>query len=316
MTGNHSHGHDHAPADYGKAFALGVGLNVLYVAVEAGYGLWSGSLALLADAGHNLSDVAGLLLAWGGFALAKRPPTDRRTYGWRGATNLAALGNGLLLLVAVGAIAWEAVGRFADPAEVPGLTVVVVASLGVAINTVTAMLFFAGRKGDVNVRGAFLHMAADAAVSVGVVVAGLLIRWTGADWIDPVTSLVIAAVILIGTWGLLREAFDLSVQAVPAGVDVPAVRKFLLSRPGVTDVHDLHVWAMSSTETALTAHLLKPLPAGDDGGGGPGAPGDEDGFLAELTGALHDRFGIEHATVQIERRYDPRLCRQAEPGSV
>ncbi|MFH5804651.1 cation diffusion facilitator family transporter [Alienimonas sp. DA493] len=308
MTGNHSHAHSHAPADYGRAFALGVALNVLYVAVEAGYGFWSGSLALLADAGHNLSDVAGLLLAWGGFALAKRPPTDRRTYGWRGATNLAALANGLLLLVAVGAISWEAVGRFSNPADVPGLTVVLVASVGVVINTVTAMLFFAGRKGDVNVRGAFLHMAADAAVSVGVVVAGLLIRWTGADWIDPVTSLVIAAVIFVGTWGLLREAFDLSVQSVPAGVDVPAVREFLLSRPGVEEVHDLHVWAMSSTETALTAHLLKPLSGGENG--------DEDAFLADLTGALHDRFEIEHATVQIERRHDPRLCRQAEPGSV
>ncbi|QDT16558.1 cation diffusion facilitator family transporter [Alienimonas californiensis] len=308
MTGNHSHAHSHAPADYGRSFALGVGLNLFYVAVEAGYGFWSGSLALLADAGHNLSDVAGLLLAWGGFALAKRPPTDRRTYGWRGATNLAALANGLLLLVAVGAISWEAVGRFSNPAEVPGLTVVIVASVGVVINTATAMLFFAGRKGDVNVRGAFLHMAADAAVSVGVVVAGLLIRWTEADWIDPVTSLLIAAVIFVGTWGLLRESFDLSVQSVPASVDVPAVREFLLSRPGVTDVHDLHVWAMSSTETALTAHLLKPLSGGETG--------DEDAFLGELTDALHDRFEIEHATVQIERRDDPRLCRQAEPGSV
>ena len=304
----HNHAHSHAPADYGRAFAVGIGLNVLYVAVEAGCGFWSGSLALLADAGHNLSDVAGLLLAWGGFALARRPPTDRRTYGWRGATNLAALANGVLLLVAVGAIAWEAVGRFVDPEPVPGLTVVLVAAVGVAVNTVTAMLFFAGRKGDVNVRGAFLHMAADAAVSVGVVVAGLLIRWTGADWIDPVTSFVIAAVILAGTWGLLRESFDLSVQAVPKGVDVAAVRAFLLARPGVTDVHDLHVWAMSSTETALTAHLLKPL---SDGG-----TGDEDAFLADLTDALHDRFGVEHATVQIERRHDPRLCRQAGPDSV
>ena len=300
--------HDHAPTDYGRAFALGVALNVGYVAVEAGYGFWSGSLALLADAGHNLSDVAGLLLAWGGFALAKRPPTDRRTYDWRGATVLAALANGLLLLVAVGAIAWEAVGRFADPAPVPGLTVVAVAAVGVVVNTATALLFFAGRKGDVNVRGAFLHMAADAAVSLGVVVAGLLIRYTGADWFDPATSLLIAAVIFAGTWGLLREAFDLSVQAAPAGVDVAEVRRFLLSRPGVEDVHDLHVWAMSTTETALTAHLLKPLR--------DGAADDEDAFLADLTDELHDRFGVEHATVQIERRHDPRLCRQTRPGSV
>ena len=211
-------------------------------------------------------------------------------------------------MVAVGAIAWEAVGRIADPAPVPGLTVVAVAAVGVVVNTVTALLFFAGRKGDVNVRGAFLHMAADAAVSLGVVVAGLLIRYTGADWLDPATSLLIAAVIFAGTWGLLREAFDLSVQAAPAGVEVAEVRRFLLSRPGVEDVHDLHVWAMSTTETALTAHLLKPLRGG--------VAGDEDAFLADLTDELHDRFGVEHATVQIERRRDPRLCRQAAPGSV
>ncbi|NNJ26812.1 cation diffusion facilitator family transporter [Alienimonas chondri] len=306
MSGAHSH--DHGPADYGKAFALGIGLNVIYVAVEAGYGFWAGSLALLADAGHNLSDVAGLLLAWGGYALAKRPPTDRRTYGWRGATILAALANGLLLLVAVGAIAWEAVGRFSHPAAVPGLTVVAVAAVGVVINTATALLFFGGRKGDVNVRGAFLHMAADAAVSVGVVIAGLLIRYTAADWIDPVTSLAIAAVIFMGTWGLLRESFDLSMQAVPKGMDPAAIRRFLLEQTGVEDVHDLHVWALSTTETALTAHLLKPLSSEETG--------DEDAFLHDLTAALHDRFGIEHATVQIERRHDPQLCRQAAPNSV
>ena len=306
MTGSHSH--SHAPANYGRAFALGIGLNVLYVAVEAGYGFWAGSLALLADAGHNASDVLGLLLAWGGYALAKLPPSETRTYGWRGSTILAALLNGLILLVAVGAIAWEAVRRFSEPAVVPGLTIVAVAAVGVVINTATAFLFFKGRKNDINIRGAFLHMAADAAVSVGVVVAGLLIRYTGADWIDPVTSLVIAAVIFWGTWGLLRESFDLSMQAAPRGVDVAAVRAFLLDRPGVTDVHDLHVWAMSTTETALTAHLLKP-PSGE-------GAGDEDEFLAETTRELHDRFGIEHATIQIERRHDPRLCRQAAPNSL
>ena len=304
MTGSHSH----APTNYGRAFALGIGLNVLYVAVEAGYGFWAGSLALLADAGHNASDVLGLLLAWGGYALAKLPPSETRTYGWRGSTILAALLNGLILLVAVGAISWEAVRRFSEPAEVPGLTIVAVAAVGVVINTATALLFFKGRENDINIRGAFLHMAADAAVSVGVVVAGLLIRYTGADWIDPVTSLVIAAVIFWGTWGLLRESFDLSMQAAPRGVDVAAVRAFLLDRPGVTDVHDLHVWAMSTTETALTAHLLKP-PSGE-------GTGDEDEFLAETTRELHDRFGIEHATIQIERRHDPRLCRQAAPDSV
>ena len=306
MTGSHSH--SHAPTNYGRAFALGIGLNVLYVAVEAGYGFWAGSLALLADAGHNASDVLGLLLAWGGYALAKLPPSETRTYGWRGSTILAALLNGLILLVAVGAIAWEAVLRFSEPAEVPGLTVVAVAAVGVVINTATALLFFKGREDDINIRGAYLHMAADAAVSVGVVVAGLLIRYTNADWIDPVTSLVIAAVIFWGTWGLLRESFDLAMQAAPRGVNVAAIRAFLLDRPGVTDVHDLHVWAMSTTETALTAHLLKPF-SGEE-------TGDEDEFLAETARELHDRFGVEHATIQIERRHDPRLCRQAVPNSL
>ena len=306
MSGAHSH--SHSPTNYGRAFALGIGFNLIYVAVEASYGFWTGSLALLADAGHNLGDVLGLLLAWGGYALAKLPPSERRTYGWRGSTILAALLNGLILLVAVGAIGWEAVRRFSEPAYVPGLTVVVVAGIGVVINVATALLFLNGRENDINIRGAFLHMAADAAVSVGVVFAGLAIRYFNMVWIDPVTSLVIAAVIFWGTWGLLRESVDLTMHAVPRGVDPAAIREFLLEQSGVMDVHDLHVWAMSTTETALTAHLLKPLREGE--------AGDEDTFLSGLMAELHDRFGVEHATVQIERRHDPQLCRQARPGSV
>ena len=304
MSHAHDHGHSHAPADYGRAFAIGIALNVVYVAIEAGYGFWTGSLALLADAGHNFSDVLGLMLAWGGYALAKIAPSQRRTYGWRGATILAALTNGVILLAATGAIAWEAVRRFSQPADVPGLTVVGVAAVGVVVNTITALLFVSGRKGDVNIRGAFLHMAADAAVSVGVVVAGLGIRWTDLDWIDPVTSLVIAAVIFWGTWGLLRESFDLSMQAVPRGVDVPGIEGYLQSLSGVEAVHDLHVWALSTTETALTVHLVRPQ------------VGNDDELLKTLQRELHDRFGIEHMTVQIERTDDPDFCRQSDPAAL
>ena len=322
----HAAGHSHAPADFGRAFAAGVGLNAAYVAAEAGFGLYADSLALLADAGHNLFDVLGLLLAWGGAALAKRPPAGRRTYGWRGATILAALANGLLLLVAVGGIGWEAVRRFADPAarpRVPGLTVVWVAAAGVAVNAATALLFARGRKGDVNVRGAFLHMAADAAVSAGVVLAGLVMRFTGALWVDPAVSLAVAAAIFAGTWGLLREAFALSVQAAPAGLDVGDVRAFLRSRPGVAGVPDLHVWAMSTTETALTAHLLKPPAPGRGAGDGlaesPDELPDDDAFLAALTDELHARFGVDHVTVQLHRRPAPgrpRACAGPAAGSA
>ena len=298
-----SHSHDHAPKNYGRAFGLGVVLNVIYIAVETGYGFWANSLSLLADAGHNLTDVLGLLMAWGGFAMARIPPTERHTYGWRGSTILAALFNGLILLVAVGAISWEAIRRFFEPAEPGGLTIVVVATIGVAINTATALLFLKGRERDLNIRGAFLHMAADAAVSLGVVVAGLGIRWTGWSWIDPTTSLVIAAVIFYGTWGLLRESINLAVQAVPEGIDLSEIRDYLAAQPGIQEVHDLHVWAMSTTESALTAHLVKPDPA------------DDDGLLTRAAAELHDRFGIEHTTIQLERRRSAP-CRQAAPDTV
>ena len=285
----HSHAHDHAPARYNRAFAIGVALNLAYVAAEATFGILAHSLALLADAGHNLSDVLGLLLAWGAHRLAQRSPTARRTYGWRRSSILAALGNAFILLIAVGGIAWEAVNRFADPQPLAGNVVVWVAAVGVVINTGTALLFMKGRESDLNIRGAFLHMAADAGVSLGVVVAGLVIGATGWLWIDPAVSLVIAVDITVGTWGLLRESTNLALDAVPEGIDPDEVRDYLRALPGVEQVHDLHIWAMSTTETALTVHLVKPDAEIDDA------------LLARICRELHDRFGIEHATVQFER---------------
>ena len=292
----HSHGagHSHAPADFGKAFAIGIALNIVYVAIEAGYGFFGNSLALLADAGHNLSDVLGLAIAWGAAILSKRRPTHRFTYGLRSSSILAALFNAVFLLVAVGAIAVEAVRRFNDPQPVAGTTVMVVAGIGIVINTVTALLFASGRKGDLNIRGAFLHMAADAAVSVGVVLAGLVIGFTGWNWLDPVTSLAIVAVILWSTWGLLRDSVSMSLDAVPPSIDRNEVETHLKGLPGVQHLHDLHIWSMSTTEVALTAHLVR-----------PGAR-LEDGFLRDAAGSLKDRFGVCHATLQVE--HDAGAC--------
>jgi len=298
------HHHDEAPRAYGRAFAIGVVLNVIYVGIEAAFGIWADSLALLADAGHNLSDVLGLLVAWAGYALAKVPPTERRTYGWRGSTILAALFNALTLMAAVGGIAWEAVQRFFVTADVAAPTIIVVAGVGVIINTGTALLFLKGREHDLNLRGAFLHMGADALLSLGVVVAGGLILWTGWGWIDPVTSLVIAAVILWGTWGLFRESANLAIQAVPASIELPEVERALRDLPGVTAVHDLHVWSMSTTEIALTAHLVRPHVE------------NEDWLLARVAEELEDRFGIRHVTIQIERDADRASCNQAEAGTL
>jgi len=285
---NHGHGHSHAPADFGRAFAIGIVLNTVFVLIEGGYGLVSGSMALLADAGHNLSDVLGLIIAWGGATLAKRPPSKRFTYGLRGSTILAALFNALFLLLAIGALALEAIQRFGDPHPVPGMTMIVVAAIGIVINGATALLFMSGSKGDLNIRGAYLHMAADAGVSAGVVLAGLLILWTGASWIDPAVTLVIVAVIFWGTWGLLRESVVMSLAAVPPGLDLDDVRGALLALPGVARVHDLHIWPMSTTETALTAHLVMPA----------GHPGDV--FLHDAQHQLEHRFHIRHATIQVE----------------
>ncbi|MBU0669657.1 MAG: cation diffusion facilitator family transporter [Alphaproteobacteria bacterium] len=282
------HGHSHAPADFGNAFLIGIVLNTAFVAVEATYGWLSGSMALIADAGHNLSDVLALMLAWAASVAAKRPATERFTYGYKSSTILAALANAALLLIAVGAILYETVARMADPAPVEGMTMVVIAGIGIVINTGTALLFLRGRADDLNIRGAFLHMAADALVSLGVVIAGLAILWSGALWIDPAVSLVIVLVIAWGTWSLLKDSLKMSLQAVPPGISESAVRGYLAGLPGVEAVHDLHIWPMSTTETALTAHLVMP-------GGHPG-----DAFLSEIAGELEHHHRIGHATVQVE----------------
>lgn len=282
------HSHAHAPADFGRAFLLGVLLNTGFVIVEAAYGFLSGSMALIADAGHNLSDVLSLLLAWGASVAAKRPPSARFTYGYKSSTILAALANAGLLLVAIGAILFETVGRIGNPPPVEGETMVVVASIGILVNTATALLFLRGRHEDLNIRGAFLHMAADALVSMGVVLAGIAILTSGALWIDPAVSLVIVAVIAWGTWGLLKDSVAMSLLAVPRGVSEAKVRSYLAGLPGVTAVHDLHIWPMSTTETALTAHLVMPA----------GHPGDA--FLREIAHELSHHHRIGHTTVQIE----------------
>lgn len=282
------HGHSHAPADFGNAFLIGIVLNTAFVVIEATYGWLSGSMALIADAGHNLSDVLALMLAWAASVAAKRPPTDRFTYGYKSSTILAALANAALLLIAVGAIFYETIARMAEPAPVEGMTMVVVAGIGIAINTGTALLFLRGRENDLNIRGAFLHMAADALVSLGVVIAGVAILWTGAVWIDPAVSLLIVLVIAWGTWGLLKDSVKMSLLAVPRGISEGAVRGYLTGLPGVEAVHDLHIWPMSTTETALTAHLVMP-------GGHPG-----DAFLREIAEELEHHHRIGHTTVQVE----------------
>lgn len=290
------HACDHSPAaqNFSRAFAIGVTLNVAYVLAEIFFGIFGHSLALLADAGHNLGDVLGLMLAWGASYLAKRPATTRRTYGWRRTSIMAALVNAIFLLVTVGAITWEAVQRFAHREDVDPGIVVTVATIGVVLNGVTAWLFMAGRKSDLNIRGAFMHMAADAAVSAGVVMAGLAIYFTGWVWLDPVTSILINIIIVIGTWSLLRDSFNLATDAVPEHVDLVAVRKYLTDLPNVAAVHDLHIWAMSTTQVALTAHLVMPNQS------------DGDAFLCRVCAHLHRAFGIEHSTIQIER--DAEAC--------
>ncbi|GJE04233.1 cation diffusion facilitator family transporter [Methylobacterium isbiliense] len=298
----HGPGHGHAPARFGTAFAVGIALNTGFVLVEAAFGLLSDSVALLADAGHNLSDVLGLVVAWAAATLGRRAPSARFTYGLRSSSILAALFNAVFLLVATGGIAWEAIGRLQAPPPVAGGTVIVVALIGIAINGITAWLFASGRESDLNIRGAYLHMLADAAVSAGVVLAGIAILATGWTWIDPLVSLVIVAVIVAGTWGLLRDSVILSLAAVPPGIDPAAVRRCLAERPGVAEVHDLHVWAMSTTETALTAHLVMPA----------GHPGNH--FLGECARVLRERFGIAHVTLQVELAGGP-ACALA-PESV
>src|SRR5271156_5458722 len=288
---DHDHGpggHSHAPASFGRAFAMGIALNAGFVVLEVVFGVAGHSVALLADAGHNLSDVLGLLVAWIASVLVKRAPTARFTYGLAGSSILAALFNAVFLLVVIGGLSWEAIGRLFHPEPVAGGTVMAVAAVGIVVNAISAWLFASGRKDDINIRGAFTHMAADALVSLGVVVAGLVILLTGCLWLDPVVSLAINAVIVFGTWSLLRDSAAMSLNAVPPGIDVADVTAFLAARPGVSTIHDLHIWGMSTTETALTAHLVMP-------GGHPG-----DAFLRELCEALRARHRIGHATFQVE----------------
>ncbi|MDF5723461.1 MAG: cation diffusion facilitator family transporter [Rhizonema sp. PD37] len=285
---SHSHGHDHGGSNYNRAFMISIALNTGLVIIEAIYGIVANSLALLADAGHNLSDVLGLLLAWGASILARRKPTPRRTYGLRRSSILAALLNAAFLLIISGGIGWEAILRFREPTPVAGVTIIVVAVIGIAINTISALMFISGRKSDLNIRSAFLHLVADAAVSVGVVLAGIAILATGWLWFDPAVSLIVTVVIVAGTWQLFQESLNLVTDAVPAGIEPLAVRTYLAELPGVNSVHDLHIWAMSTTETALTAHLVIPM----------GHPGDA--FFTQVNRELHDNFGIEHTTIQIE----------------
>lgn len=296
MEHNHIHSQIHQPKNYNKAFGFGIALNVIYIIVEVIYGLLINSMALIADAGHNFSDVLGLILAWGGTYLARTAFTSRRTYGLRKSTILAALFNAIILLIAVGAITIETVRKIYEPEPIGGTTMMIVAGVGVMINTITALLFLKGREKDLNIKGAFLHMAADAGVSLGVVVTGLIISFTNLYILDPIISLVIVVVITIGTWRLLRDSFNLSMDAVPGNIDVESVKKYLNDLPGVTEIHDLHIWAMSTTETALTVHLVIPDEQKDDK------------FLGKICTQLHDRFGIEHSTIQIEKDAQSASC--------
>jgi cobalt-zinc-cadmium efflux system protein len=300
---DHGHGHSHAPASFGIAFAVGISLNFGFVLLETVYGLIADSMALVADAGHNLADVLGLVLAWWATSLVRKAPSARRTYGLKRSSILASLVNAVVLLVGVGGIAVEAARRLGEPTPVDSGIVIWVAAAGIAVNGFTACLFMRGSKGDLNIRGAFLHLASDAVVSLGVVLAGLVIGHTGWLWLDPAVSLVIAAIIVIGTWSLLRESLDLALDAVPTRIDPARVEAYLRDLPGVVAVHDLHIWAMSTTETALTAHLVRP------------GSGLDDALLDAAADALNQRFGIAHATFQVEEG-DGVLCRLASPKVV
>jgi cobalt-zinc-cadmium efflux system protein len=284
----HDHSHHGAPRNFGRAFAIGIALNLTFVIVETVYGFHADSMALVADAGHNFSDVLGLVVAWAGALMARRSASPRFTYGFKKATILAALVNALFLFVALGAIAAEAIRRLFDPAPTDGATVIAVAAIGIVINAVTAMLFAGGTR-DINIRGAFLHMAADAAVSAAVVISGFVILWTGQLWVDPVMSLAVAVIILWGSIGLLKESVWMSLAGVPSGIVVGDVEAALATLEGVESVHDLHVWPLSTTETALTAHLIAPA-------------ADSDRLLGDARRLLHERFEIEHCTIQVERR--------------
>ena len=304
--GGHGHHHDHAhlPEQRDRAFAAGLGLNVAFVAVGVVAGIIAHSTALLADAAHNLGDALGLGMAWGAAVLARRGPTARRTYGLRRTTILAGLTNALLILVAIGGVSWEAILRLGAPRTVSGGLVAAVAAIGVAINALAALLFARDRERDVNVRGAFLHLVGDAAVSAGVVVAGIVVWETGWSWVDPVTSLLVSVVILVGTIGLLRDALGLLLDVVPAHIDPAAVEKFLAGLPGVVAVHDLHIWPMSTTETALTVHLVVPWNTCDSQ------------LVRNATAEIARRFEIHHATIQLDPEGEGEPCALGQEGTV
>jgi len=292
-----THAHDHTPPSYSRAFSIGIALNVGIVVVEAIYGWRAGSLALIAEAGHNLSDVGSLVLAWAGLAAGQWRADDRHTYGWRRGSILASFVNAVVLLVGMGALAWSAIQRLQAPAPIEGVTVMVVAAIGIAVNAVAAALFAAGRKGDLNIRAAFLHMASDAFVSAGVVLSGALYLWRGWQWVDPAASLVIAVLIVAGTWSLFRESLHLLFDGVPEHLDVVAIRARLLALPGVQAMHDLHVWAMGTSESALSVHLVTDTEALDS-----------DALLHAAANELHERFDIDHVTVQIESTAFAQSC--------
>jgi len=300
----HSHSHDHTPKNFSRAFAVSIALNTGFVIVEVSYGVLSNSLALIADAGHNLSDVLGLLMAWGASILVRQLPTPRRTFGLKRSSILAALLNACFLLIVSGGLGWEAIQRLREPSTVAGGTVIIVALVGTVINSVSAAMFFIGRKRDLNIRGAFLHLAADAVVSLAVVVSGILIIFTKWNWIDPVMSLIVIAVIVSGTWELFQESANLILDAVPESINPVAVRSYLEKIENVTEVHDLHIWAMSTTEICLTVHLIMPS----------GHPGDE--FLQDVCHELHDRFDIEHPTIQVELGDSDHACHLAPENVV
>ena len=295
MSHSHSH-HHHEINNYNRSFAIGIALNVIFVIIEVTYGLLADSMALIADAGHNLSDVMSLLLAWGASYLATRHPTHKRTYGLRKVTIMASLLSAVLLLVALGGIAWESVERLSSPQPVDGVIIIVVAAIGVVINTLTALLFVKGQKHDLNIRAAYLHMAADAAISLGVVVAGIAIMLTGWIWLDPAISLFIVVAILIGTWQLLRDSIDLAIDAVPQGINISEIKSYLSGLKNISDIHDLHVWALSTTETALTVHLVTTRELIDNS------------FLQEIQEHLHHHVNIAHTTIQVERQSEDCTC--------
>ncbi len=295
MSHSHSHNH-HEINNYNRPFAIGIALNVIFVIIEVSYGIVADSLALIADAGHNLSDVMSLMLAWGANYLATKYPTQKRTYGLRKVTIMASLISAVLLFVALGGIAWESIERLSSPQPVEGVIIIVVAAIGVVIDTATALLFVKGQKHNLNIRAAYLHMAADAGISLGVVVTGIAIMMTGWIWLDPLISIFIVVVILLGTWNLFRDSIDLSIDAVPQGIDVSEIKNYLLRLDNVSDMHDLHVWALSTTETALTVHLVTTHELIDNC------------FLEKVQQYLHEHFGIAHVTVQMEKEASDYSC--------